>query len=80
LFGNSFKTDAGKVFDDAFASCHLLTEDCEIEKINKYLVFNDKKVVEVFNAENNFRHFIDTKFPNSVIVSNNLHASVVQDF
>jgi hypothetical protein len=89
LFDNFFKTDAGKVFDDAFVSCHLLTEDCEIEKINKYLVFNDKKVVEVFNAENNlsvdsikevydfiendrynrFRHLIDTKFPNSVIVS-----------
>ena len=89
LFANFFKTDAGKVFDDAFLGCHLLTEDCEIEKINKYLVFNDTKVVEVFNAENNlsvdsikgvydfiendrynrFRHLIDTKFPNSVIVS-----------
>jgi hypothetical protein len=53
LFANFFKTDAGKVFDDAFLGCHLLAEDCEIDRINKYLVFNDKKVVEVFNAENN---------------------------
>lgn len=52
LFSNFFKTDAGKVFDDAFLSCHLLEEDCDIQKINKYLVFNDKKIVEVFNKEN----------------------------
>jgi len=89
LFANFFKTDAGKVFDDAFSCCHLLAEDCEIQKINEYLVFDDKKVIEVFNTENNlsvdsikgvydfiendrynrFRHLIDTKFPNNVIVS-----------
>ena len=52
LFSNFYKTDAGKVFEDAFASCNLLTEDCEIEKINKYLRFNDNEVIEVFNSEN----------------------------
>lgn len=89
LFANFFKTDAGKVFDDAYKDCHLLREDCDLEKINQHLIFVDQEVIDIFNTENGmaldsikgvydyienerydrFRHLIDTKFPNRVILS-----------
>ena len=52
LFANFFKTEAGRVFDDAYTNCNLLFEDCELQEINENLVFDDRRVLAVFNAEN----------------------------
>lgn len=51
LFANFFKTDAGKVWEDAYRDCRLLAEDCPLERINASLVFDGGKVIGAFNAE-----------------------------
>ncbi|MGN1414349.1 MAG: AlwI family type II restriction endonuclease [Anaerovoracaceae bacterium] len=52
FFDYFFRTNAGKVFEDTFSDCDLLTEDCDIETINKHLRFHENEVIRIFNAEN----------------------------
>ncbi|MCM1061775.1 MAG: AlwI family type II restriction endonuclease [Eubacterium sp.] len=52
MFQNFFKTQAGKVFDDAYSDCDLLQRNCALADINASLVFDNSSVVSVFNEEN----------------------------
>lgn len=90
LFIYYFKTDARKVFDDAFVECKLLNHDCSLTEINSHLKFESQSIIDSFNDFNKpitvdsieeiykyvederykrFNNLIDSKFPNSVVVS-----------
>lgn len=53
LFENFFKTEANEIFKDAFSSCDLLEKDCDITQIHPSLILDSKKLLKVFNKEQN---------------------------